>query len=104
MSAAAQGALALQCRADDAATRQIAAVMDDPTTRQCVAAERMLVRALNGDCHSPIAAYATLDGDTMTLRGALGQPDGALPVKRGAVTGKVTEFQNLAAALSKQLR
>ncbi len=53
-----QGALALQCRRNDDRTRTLLESMNDTESALCVAAERGLVRLLNGDCHSPIAAYA----------------------------------------------
>jgi hydroxymethylbilane synthase len=59
LPAAAQGALAVQTRADDAA-RAIAAVLDDPPTRLAVQAERQVLRHLNAGCHTPVAAYATV--------------------------------------------
>ncbi len=104
LPAAGQGALLLQCRKDDTCTREIVAKMDDPTTHTCIEAERALVMALNGDCHSPIAAYATLKGDQLTLAGALGQSDGRPPVKRGSVTGSVGSSKQLAESLAGQLR
>jgi hydroxymethylbilane synthase len=60
LPAAGQGALALQCRRGDQQTRQLLAGMNDPTTALCVDAERAVVARLRGDCHSPIAAWATV--------------------------------------------
>jgi hydroxymethylbilane synthase len=82
LPAAAQAALAIQCRADDQATRQLLAVLDDPTSRLCVEAERAVVRALGGDCHSPIAALASVQGRTIHLSAAVGARGGQLPVIR----------------------
>ncbi|MGD0767501.1 MAG: hydroxymethylbilane synthase [Tepidisphaeraceae bacterium] len=76
-----QGALALQCRKDDANTRQILAELDDSTSRAAVDAERSVVAALNCDCHSPIAVHARIENQTLHLRAALGQRDGEPPVK-----------------------
>ena len=104
LPAAGQGALLLQCRKDDAQMRAMAGKMDHPATHTCVEAERALVLALNGDCQSPIAAYATWSGDQVTLRGALGRPDGEPPVKRGSVAGPVSPLKELAEALAAQLR
>jgi len=53
-----QGALALQCRRDDARTRGLLEVLSDATTAACVQAERALVELLKGDCLSPIGAFA----------------------------------------------
>lgn len=58
--AAGQGALAIQCRRDDASTREILAGRHDLDTSICVQMERSIVQALQGDCHSPIAAWATI--------------------------------------------
>jgi hypothetical protein len=68
-----QGALALQCRRSDARTMKLLAALDDEPSAACVAAERKLVRALEGDCHSPIAAMATSESGVLTLRAAIGR-------------------------------
>lgn len=92
LPAAGQGALALQCRRDDVRTAAILSSLNDPTTAQCVAAEREVVRALNGDCHSPIAALATMANDTVTLRVAVGQSRGDPPVRRATISVKQADF------------
>lgn len=80
LPAAAQGALAIQCRASDAATRELLSAMNDHASFKCVEAERAVVRALNGDCHSPIAAMAAVTNGVMELRAAVGKRDGETPV------------------------
>jgi hydroxymethylbilane synthase len=75
-----QGALALQCRRDDSATMRFLAMLNDPATEACVAAERELVRLLEGDCHSPIAALAELTKDGLGLRASVGARNGEPPV------------------------
>ncbi|HZK82336.1 MAG TPA: hydroxymethylbilane synthase, partial [Humisphaera sp.] len=55
-----QGALALQCRRSDSRTRELLMVLMDERTAVCVKAERELVRLLNGDCLSPIAALGEI--------------------------------------------
>jgi hydroxymethylbilane synthase len=81
-----QGALAWQCRKDDERTRGMLRALHDPETAVCVGLERAVVLALNGDCHSPIAALATLhepdafmDVPHVHLRAAIGGFDGAAP-------------------------
>lgn len=93
LPAAGQGALCLQCRADDPRTRQLLGALNHPDTAACVEAEREVVRQLNGDCHSPIAAYATIgdggDGErSMTLKCAVGAKDGQPPVLRAMNVGE----------------
>jgi len=77
-----QGALAIQCRRDDAETYQLLEALNDPDTAECVAAERALVTALEGDCHSPIAALATVKLNRLDLSVAVGSRDGMPPVVR----------------------
>ncbi len=72
-----QGALAVQCRADDEATLSLLAAIDDPATRAAVEAERAFLSALGGGCAVPVAAYAEPFPDgTMRLRGFVGSPTG----------------------------
>ena len=81
--AVAQGALALQCRADDAETLRLLRPLDDEPTRIAVLAERALLRRLEGGCQVPIGGFATLDdaGATLRLSGLLGTPDGSHVVR-----------------------
>ena len=53
-----QGALAVQCRAQDTATLALLAALEDETTRTCVTAERAFLSRLGGGCAVPVAAYA----------------------------------------------
>ena len=98
-----QGALALECRRDDAATRAALGKLNDAHTAACVAAEREVVRLLDGDCHSPIAALASLDGETMTLRAAVGARDGDPPVVVAAATGLRADVDAVVAQVLAQL-
>jgi hydroxymethylbilane synthase len=105
LPAAAQGALALQCRADDARTRDLLTTLNDPATAACVAAERGVVRALNGDCHSPIAALATVDAadGQMSLLAAVGARDGRPPVVRAEASGPAADAPALVSRVVKLL-
>jgi hydroxymethylbilane synthase len=101
-----QGALALQCRRDDSATMQLLAALNDPATKSCVAAERELVRILDGDCHSPIAALAEPAANGMTLRAVVGRKEGDPPVISASAFLPSVDFVSLAvetfAKLSRQ--
>ena len=72
LPAPAQGAIAIECREDDADTRALCAALDDAPTRTCVEAERAMNRALHGSCHVPVAALARLDGPQLLLQGLVG--------------------------------
>lgn len=88
MPAAGQGALALQCRRDDLATLQLLQQLNDSETAACVDLERQVVLALNGDCHSPIAALATLKRNEFNLSVAVGSRDGNPPLIRAHSKGE----------------
>jgi hydroxymethylbilane synthase len=71
-----QGALGLECRADDTATRALLAALDDPPTHLAVLAERAFLRGLGGGCQLPIAGHAHVQGGRLELRGVVLSPDG----------------------------
>jgi hydroxymethylbilane synthase len=72
LPAPAQGAIAIECRDDDAATRALCAALDHAATRACVEAERAMNLALHGSCHVPVAAFARLQGEHLLLDGLVG--------------------------------
>jgi hydroxymethylbilane synthase len=81
LPAVGQGALGIECRADDHGTRDLLAAVHDPTTSVCVAAERGVLIALEGDCKTPLAAFAEKidhkDGPRLRLRAFVAAPDGS---------------------------
>jgi hydroxymethylbilane synthase len=62
-----QGALAVQCRADDHETLSLLAALEDPSTRKAVTAERAFLSGLGGGCSVPVAAYATVESTVISL-------------------------------------
>ncbi len=83
LPAVGQGALGLECRADDAATRQALHLLDDPNTHAAVLAERALLRALGGGCQVPIGAAADVAGSTLSLRAAVLDAEGRRRIESG---------------------
>jgi hydroxymethylbilane synthase len=67
LPAAGQGAIALQCRANDSSVRAILSRINDPVSWDCVQAEREFLRLVGGGCNVPIGVYARVKADTMTL-------------------------------------
>ncbi len=63
-----QGIVAIEGRADDAAVREACAVLDDPTARACLAAERAFLARLGGGCTVPAGALCQRDGDSLRMR------------------------------------
>jgi hydroxymethylbilane synthase len=72
-----QGALLLETHVDNDVAGRAAAAITDPAALRCVSAERELVRALDADCHTPVGAHATLDGERLRLRAFVGAVDGS---------------------------
>jgi hydroxymethylbilane synthase len=102
LPAVGQGALGLECRADDDATRAILEEINDPATRQAVLAERAMLRGLGGGCQVPIGAATTVVGSTLTLRGVVLPPDGSQRVER-QTNGPLAQAEELGQHLAQDL-
>ena len=76
LPAPAQGILALQCRSADARVKALLAPLADADTTVRAAAERGFLVRLEASCTVPLACYATLDGDTLAVRGMVVDPSG----------------------------
>ena len=100
LPAPAQGAVGIECRADDAMALRLLAAIDHDATSRAVRCERAFLAALDATCHSPVAALATVDGDLLALRAELFSEDGAEHVA-GDAAGPDGEAlaRDLAAAL-----
>ncbi|HXF84459.1 MAG TPA: hydroxymethylbilane synthase [Anaerolineales bacterium] len=97
-----QGALAVQCRADDTTTLELLAALEDESTRKCVTAERAFLQALGGGCAVPVAAYAEVvskQSSVISLTGLVILEDGKKVVK---VTGQGTNALQLGHDLAQQ--
>jgi hydroxymethylbilane synthase len=79
-----QGALAIQCRADDLETLELLAVIHDLATGVAVTAERAFLSALGGGCSLPVGAFAEKNNDTIILTGAVMSSDGKQAIRLSA--------------------
>ncbi len=84
LPAPAQGAIGLECRANDGRLMALINAVNHAATFDCVMAERALLAALGGDCRSAIAALAEPVGDDIHLRAELYHPDGTESVRGSA--------------------
>ncbi|MGH9578639.1 MAG: hydroxymethylbilane synthase, partial [Terriglobales bacterium] len=75
--AAGQGALAVEIRAGDSATRKHVSFMNDAASRRAVLCERELLRGLGGGCQVPIGAYAEAVAEGLRLTAVVARPDGS---------------------------
>lgn len=78
LPAVGSGTLALQCRSEDVAVQELLQGVDDAETSRHTAAERAMLRLLQGHCHSPIGGYAATEGDGLSLHGRVMSADGAV--------------------------
>jgi hydroxymethylbilane synthase len=76
LPAGGQGAVGIECRNDDAATRALLAPLGDEATTRCVLAERAVSRRLGGNCSVPLAAHARLVGAGLALEALVASLDG----------------------------
>jgi hydroxymethylbilane synthase len=102
LPAVGQGALGLECRADDSITRVLLERLNDPATRQAVLAERALLRGLGGGCLVPIGASAQVEGEQLRLRGAVLSPDGSRRIA-GQQSGAAADAESVGRQLADTL-
>ncbi|WP_091432684.1 hydroxymethylbilane synthase [Aliiroseovarius sediminilitoris] len=102
LNAVAQGAIGIERRADDLRVKEMLDAIHDAETGQRLAAERAFLGALDGSCETPIAALATLDGDTLTLRGEILRTDGS-EAKSDQISGPVSDGPALGIKLAQEL-
>ena len=100
LPAAGQAILAVQARKGVDAT--CLNTFADEESRDCLLAERAFVRTLDGGCSSPVAAFATLAGDTLTLKGMYVTAENDLYFE--TISGPRAQGENLGAALAEEMR
>jgi len=102
LPAVAQGTLGIQTRNDDDAINVLVDRLNDADTVDRTRAERAFLARLEGGCQVPIAAYATLDGDQLLLKGLVGSVDGTVVIKR-EMTGLRQDGEAMGIALADEV-
>lgn len=103
LHAVGQGALGIECRADDAEVLSILKAIEHIPTRDRTFAERAFLRELEGGCQVPIGVNTQLEGDSLTLTGIVASVDGQKLVK-DTVTGKASDAEQLGIELAQRIR
>lgn len=103
LPAAGQGAIAIQIRSDDRATREIVAPLNDGATMMATTAERAFLSALEGGCQVPIGALAVMKDTGSTLYGFIGDVRG-VRVLRGEIVLDLEQPELSAVRLANELR
>lgn len=96
LPAAGQGALGIETRADRIDLAQALQPLSHQTTWLAVSAERAVSRAMGGSCSMPLAAHATLHGETLQIEAAWGDPEGGASLLRARGSGTVASLQQAA--------
>jgi hydroxymethylbilane synthase len=106
LPAPAQGALAVECRANDTDMVELLATLDHASSRAAVEAERAMLATLEAGCSAPVAAYAEVaegeHGEEIYLRGAVISPDGARTIRLSR-TGTPADAAEVGKALATEL-
>lgn len=103
LHAVGQGALGIECRAEDPEILPLLKGLEHAPTAQRCLAERAFLRELEGGCQVPIGVNSQLDGDQLTLTGLVASLDGQKLVK-DQITGLATEAEQIGMTLAQQLR
>jgi hydroxymethylbilane synthase len=103
LPAVGQGAIGIECRADDAATLDLLAAVDHQESHACVRAERALLAALDGSCHTPIGGLAEIADGGLRLRALIARSDGS-EVLWAERSGPIGEAEGLGRDAGAELR
>lgn len=101
--AVAQGALALECRKDDAWLVDALQFLNDPETNLAVTAERKFLETLSGNCQVPLGAWARKVGDSWTLSAFIGDPDGGKLLKTENILLDSSQLSSIAVNQAEEL-
>ncbi|OUL25676.1 hydroxymethylbilane synthase [Nostoc sp. 106C] len=98
-----QGALGIECRADDIEVLSLLKAIEHVPTRDRVLAERAFLRELEGGCQVPIGVHTQLNANTLALTGLVASVDGKRLIK-DSVIGAVNNAEQLGIQLAQSLR
>ena len=102
LPAVGQGALGIECRADDEAMRNLLATLEDEETRLRVDAERSFLRTIQGGCQVPVGATTDIVEETLHLRAIVLSPDGKR-WKEDSIAGAAAEADLLGRQLAEEM-
>ncbi len=102
LPAVGQGVIGVECRSDDRLTRQRLEALEHAPTRIAIDAERAFSHRLGGSCQSPIAAYARLTANQLTIDGLVAEPDGSR-LLRERISGSAGESVSLGTRLAERV-
>jgi hydroxymethylbilane synthase len=102
LPAAAQGVVGIECLESATELRAVLAQLNHPTSVQTTLAERAIARVLGASCQSPVATFAEVDADAMTITALVAMPDGSRSI-RERVSGAASAAEELGEQLARRL-
>ena len=102
LPAAAQGVVGIECISDRADLLEILALLEDPVSKLTTAAERAVAATLDANCQSPVASYAVIDNDVLTIQALVASIDGSIIV-RESVSGRPADAYALGIDVAERL-
>jgi len=102
LPAVGQGTVGIESREGDEETLALLSILDDKDSRNKVLAERAFNHRLQGGCQVPIACHAELDGDSLNMRGLVGEIDGSRIIE-STISGSRNDAEKLGTELADDL-
>ena len=102
LPASAQGVIGIECRNDRTDLRELLATIEHAETKQTTLAERAVTERLQATCHSPLASYATIENNRLTLRSLAARTDGR-DIIRDEIAGAPQDAETLGFELAERL-
>jgi hydroxymethylbilane synthase len=100
--APAQGALAVQIRADDSELADLVTQIDDKNSRIAVETERCVLETMHGGCSIPLGVYSQIQNDEITIDAIISDLEGKKCVRQ-TITGPLDQAKNTAKKLAGEL-
>ena len=102
LPAVGQGAIGIECRANDETTQQLIAPLNDKDTSLCVLTERAFSRRLNGGCQLPIASHAVIENNQIKVDGLVARLDGSKVIRLQKI-GELEDADKIGSSLAEAL-
>ena len=102
LPAAAQGVVGIECLESNKELRRLLFELSNEDSERTTAAERAIAETLDASCQSPVATYAVLDGEDITVTALIAMPDGSDSM-RESITGKASNAPKLGVKLANRL-
>lgn len=102
LPAAAQGVVGIECLEDATELRSVLTQLNHATSVRTTLAERAIARVLEASCQSPVATYAVIDNDNLTVTALVAMPDGSRSI-RDSISGKAVDAEELGEQLAVSL-